>query len=262
MSADNQTYSGVLSKQQFKDFKLASIETVNHNTNLFTFELESQNDTIDLPTASCVVVKAPIDGEDVIRAYTPVSTADTKGKFELMVKDYPTGKMSRHIHQLKVGDSLAVKGPFDKIKIARNTRKHIGMIAGGTGITPMLQVLHKLLNDEGDNTKVSLVFANQTPDDILCKEQLDKWAEEHERFSVFYLVDRAPEGWTGGVGYVTPSLLKDHLPASADENVVLVCGPPGMMKAVCGNKNPDKSQGELSGLLLSMGYTSDTVFKF
>ena len=41
-----------------------------------------------------------------------------------------------------------------------------------------------------------------------------------------------------------------------------VCGPPPMMAAISGDKNPDKSQGEVSGLLAKMGYTSDSVFKF
>ena len=35
-----------------------------------------------------------------------------------------------------------------------------------------------------------------------------------------------------------------------------------MMAAISGDKNPDKSQGEVSGLLAKMGYTSDSVFKF
>jgi cytochrome-b5 reductase len=41
-----------------------------------------------------------------------------------------------------------------------------------------------------------------------------------------------------------------------------VCGPPPMMNAVSGDKAPDKSQGELAGVLKDMGYTSDMVYKF
>jgi cytochrome-b5 reductase len=41
-----------------------------------------------------------------------------------------------------------------------------------------------------------------------------------------------------------------------------VCGPPPMMAAISGDKAPDKSQGEVSGLLASMGYTKDHVYKF
>lgn len=35
------------------------------------------------------------------------------------------------------------------------------MIAGGTGITPMLQLVRQVLKDKSDKTELSLLFANQ-----------------------------------------------------------------------------------------------------
>jgi len=55
--------------------------------------------------------------------------------------------------------------------------KAIGMIAGGTGITPMLQVLHEVLDNPADTTQVSLVFANVTEEDIMLRKELDGLAE-------------------------------------------------------------------------------------
>jgi ferredoxin-NADP reductase len=54
--------------------------------------------------------------------------------------------MSTHFHELKPGDTLDIKGPLKKLQIEPNMKKKIGMIAGGTGITPMLQV--RLLDTE------------------------------------------------------------------------------------------------------------------
>lgn len=70
--------------------------------------------------------------------------------------------------------------------------------------------------------------------------------------------------WKGGVGYVTRDMVAAHMPAASlgGDGLIMVCGPPGMMAAVSGDKAPDKSQGELSGLLKAMGYTSDQVYKF
>ena len=53
------------------------------------------------------------------------------------------------------------------------TCKKLGMIAGGTGITPMLQIAASILDDPSDTTQVSLLYANQTEDDILVREMLD-----------------------------------------------------------------------------------------
>lgn len=41
------------------------------------------------------------------------------------------------------------------------TVKSVGMIAGGTGITPMLQVIRAIMKDPDDHTVCHLLFANQ-----------------------------------------------------------------------------------------------------
>jgi len=53
-------------------------------------------------------------GNTVIRPYTPVSPPDAPGKLELLIKKYETGLASKYIHEMKVGDSLAFKGPIKK----------------------------------------------------------------------------------------------------------------------------------------------------
>ena len=61
--------------------------------------------------ASCVVTRAPIgtEGKPVIRPYTPISAPDACGHFDLIVKSYEQGVMSKHFASLKVGDTLDVK---------------------------------------------------------------------------------------------------------------------------------------------------------
>lgn len=48
----------------------------------------------------------------------------------------------------------------------------IGMVAGGTGITPCYQVIQAALNED-DGTSLSLLFGSRTVEDILLKEELD-----------------------------------------------------------------------------------------
>ena len=98
-----------------------------------------------MATASCFMIKGnDEDGKVVARPYTPTSLNDEKGKFEILIKSYPQGKVSSYLHSLKVGDSIEVKGPFPKIKYTANMKKKIGMVAGGTGITPMLQIIKEV----------------------------------------------------------------------------------------------------------------------
>lgn len=170
--------------------------------------------------------------------------------------------MTQHFAKLKPGDKLEVKGPIRKLKYSPNMKKHIGMIAGGTGITPMLQVIDAIAKNQDDITQVSLIFANVSADDILLKEKLDKLAACHPNIKVFYTVSNPPRGWKGGKGHVSKDMIIKCLPSPGNDALILVCGPPGMMKHICGPKNKDFTQGELGGLLKDLGYSKDMVFKF
>jgi len=251
-----------LDKKDPTAFTLISKTQVSPNTSIYRFALPDDG-TLELPVASCIVAQADL-GEDKLtkRPYTPI-TYDTKGYFELMIKSYPTGKLSKKIGELKVGDQLSFTGPFDKIEYTPNMKKTIGMIAGGTGITPMLQVIHKILSNPEDKTEIRLIFANVTKEDILLKDRIDGWTKAHPNFKVYYTLDKPPaQGWKEGKGFVSAEMVKKFIPAPSNETLVMVCGPDAMVKMVAGAKTPDYKQGELAGVLKDLGYNETNVFKF
>ena len=77
----------------------------------------------------------------VIRPYTPVSDEDQQGYIDLIVKRYPNGPMSEHMHNMNPGQRLDFKGPIPKYPWEPNKHDHIALIAGGTGITPYVSNL-------------------------------------------------------------------------------------------------------------------------
>jgi cytochrome-b5 reductase len=98
------------------------------------------------------------------------------------------------------------------------------MIAGGTGITPMLQVARYSLFNPGDPTKFTLIYANVNEDDILLKVELDYLVAMFPyRFKVYYVLNNPPAGWKGGVGFVSKEHIQEHLPVSGNSKI-LVCG--------------------------------------
>lgn len=257
--------AGPLSPDEWRAFKLQAIEPISANTSKFRFALPAQS---AMPVASCLLTMAPIgkvkeDGSltNVIRPYTPVLSP--AGTLDLVVKVYPEGKMSAHFGKLAVGDELKMKGPIVKLPIAGDSYDSVGMVAGGTGITPMLQILDAILADPASKTKFSLLFGNVSEADILLRERLDKLAAAHpERLRITYIVDKPGWFWSGESGYITKSLLEKTMPAPGPDRKVLVCGPPPMMKAISGAKVSPKDQGEVSGFLADLGYTPQHVFKF
>ncbi len=138
------------------------------------------------------------DGEsgkpEIERKYTPTTNDNVRGFVDLVIKVYKPGtvkmpdgremkwtdggKMSQYLGSTKVGDKVDISGPWGMNEYmgpgalkagSKNLTglTHIGMMAGGTGITPMLQVLSAILNDPADSTKCSLIYANKTESDIL-----------------------------------------------------------------------------------------------
>jgi cytochrome-b5 reductase len=159
------------------------------------------------------------------------------------------------LYNTQVGDMVEVKGPFPKIAYKANMKKKLGMLCGGTGITPMLQVIKEILKNPEDKTEIHLVFANDTVEDILLKSTLDDLAKKHKNFKVTYVVAKPPaNGWAGEKGWVNAEIIKKTMPGPHGDHMVFVCGPPGFMAAVSGDKTKDYKQGLVSGLLKDAGY--------
>ena len=251
------------SPKEFRSFKINRITSVSPNTKVFDVLLPTPKHEMGMQTASCFMIKGnDEDGKVVARPYTPTSLNDEKGRFEILIKTYPQGKVSSYLHSLKVGDSIEVKGPFPKIKYTPNMKKKIGLIAGGTGITPMLQIIKEVLKNPDDRTELHLVFANNTEEDILLKQVLDTFAAKHKNFKVTYVLSQPSANWKGLKGFVSADIVNTYLPKPSADNIIFVCGPPPMMKAVSGDKTPDYKQGPVEGLLKDLNYTEDMVYKF
>jgi cytochrome-b5 reductase len=205
----------VLNPTEFQEFVLKEKTDISHNVCIYRFALPRPTDILGLPIGQHISLAATIEGQpkEVVRSYTPISSDNEAGYFDLLVKAYPQGNISKYLTTLKIGDTMKVRGPKGAMVYTPNMCRHIGMIAGGTGITPMLQIIKAVIrnrprNGGNDTTKLDLIFANVNPDDILLKEELDKLAAEDPDFNIYYVLNNPPQGWTGGVGFVTPEMIK------------------------------------------------------
>lgn len=258
-----------LSQSEWKTLTLKEKLTLTHNTKLLRFALPSSEHQMGGNVAYCLSMAFKNkDGEIKGKPYTPVTKADNKGTVDFCIKEYaePYGIVSRHMCNLQPGDTVMFKGPWNKLPYTPNTKRAIGMVAGGTGITPMLQVAREILENPDDMTEVSLIFCNVSEDDIMLRDTLDALQFRHPNFKVHYVVDKATSAnWNGGTGYVSVDMIKRYLPSPNTNSMVLVCGPGGLVKHVSGPKEKVKNQwvqGKVAGLLGDLGYSKDEVYKF
>ncbi|KAG6630821.1 hypothetical protein CIPAW_13G047000 [Carya illinoinensis] len=242
---------GCLDPDKFNEFKLVKKTQLSQNTARFRFSLPTPTSVLGLPVGQHIICRGKDNqGEEVTRPYTPITLDSNVGYFELVVKMYPKGKMSHHFRELKEGDYLSVKGPKGRFKYKPGQARAFGMLAGGSGITPMFQLIRAILENPKDKTNVHLMYANVTLDDILLKEELDAFARNFpNRFNVFYVLNQPPVPWNGGVGFITKEMIQTHCPAPAPDVQILRCGPPAMNKA-------------MKAHLDALEYTSDMQFEF
>jgi len=229
---------------------------VNHDTRIFRFGLPRPDVKLGLPTGQHMFLKAKYEGKVVMRPYTPITDDNTPGHVDLMIKVYfknqnprfpEGGKMSQHLESMAIGDSIEVKGPLGEFvykgkgdftwKNKPRQMKKLSLIAGGTGFSLPYQTAYAILLDPEDDTKIKMLFANQTPNDILAKHLLDDLVQKHpDRFEIAYTVDRVPEGcgpWSGQVGFINDKMIAETLWPAADDTVCVMCGPPIMYEKAC-----------------------------
>lgn len=205
---------------------------VSKNTAIYRFKLRTSVESLDFAPGHHLLARTVIDGTDEIRPYNPISPRYASGYFDLMVKSYPDGKVSKFFAGLEPGKTVDFMGPVGKLNYYSNSSKEIGLVAGGSGITPMLQVLNDVVTTSEDLTKISLIYANETENDILLKDELDELAEKYPHFEVNYVVNRPSSNWKGVRGYVTKELMQKCLPLPSVDNRLFICGPSGMKNLV------------------------------
>ncbi|KAJ5369898.1 Cytochrome b5 [Penicillium cataractarum] len=222
-----------LDPRKWKNFPLLRKDSVSPNVYRFVFGLPNVDDVLGLPTGQHIALRATINGQSVSRSYTPVSNNTDLGRIELLVKVYPQGLMTKHLESMEIGDMIEIRGPKGAMQYSTTYAKHIGMIAGGTGITPMYQLIRAICDDENDSTKMSLLYANNSEEDILLRKELDDFATRFpEKFQVQYVLSQAGEGWQGHRGFVSQDLIKKYLAPADETNKALLCGPPPMINAM------------------------------
>ncbi|KAH0396730.1 cytochrome b5 reductase-like protein, partial [Aureobasidium melanogenum] len=244
---------------KWTQFPVSENKQLSHNVHRITFSLPKEDSILGLPIGQHIAIRADINGKSVQRSYTPVTNDSDPGRIVVVFKVYPGGAITNYLAGLKKGDMVDIRGPKGAMTYEKGLTKHIGMIAGGTGITPMYQLIRAICEDKEDPTTVDLLFANNSEEDILLRDELDGWAEQFpSKFTINHVLARPSKEWTGYTGFVTPELIQKHLPKpQGNDSKILLCGPPPMvniMKETLANQGFERPS--------AMSKKTDQIFLF
>ncbi|XDG06712.1 hypothetical protein ABKA04_006327 [Annulohypoxylon sp. FPYF3050] len=250
---------------------LSAREKVSDDTKIFTFDLEHPKQTSGLPIGQHLMMRLrdPVTREAIIRSYTPLSETTNEGKLEVLIKIYydtpgrKGGKMTQALDAIPIGHFVDFKGPVGKFEylgrglcsISGKQRKvkRFAMICGGSGITPIFQVLRAVLTDSEDPTSCLVIDGNRVEQDILCKEDLDRMAiGNSHKCRLLYTLSQPEPSWTGLRGRMDKELLEKEIGPCKNiggETLVLICGPEPLEKSV-------------RSILKSLGWKDDDLLFF
>ncbi|KAI4837057.1 NADH-cytochrome b5 reductase [Plasmodium brasilianum] len=204
------------------------------------------------------------DLKEIFRSYTPVYIDKKNKHVHFIIRIYNQnknyidgGKMSIQLNKLHYKDEIEIAGPFGLLEYKGNNefsylskvvkiKKHIVMIAGGTGMTPFFRLINHLLLTKGTEKKeqyppyITFIYANRNEEEILLKPVFDEYDKAFENFKIVYSVDECLDSKTKGmfenVGYINNELLKKYVlkyekldqHINKDDTLILLCGPPPM----------------------------------
>ncbi|WPG98829.1 NADH-cytochrome b5 reductase 2 [Acrodontium crateriforme] len=255
-----------------KQLTVTKVEQVNHDTKKVTFALPGGVGEISgVEAGSAILTQHTPPGAwfPVLRPYTPISDADERGTLQLLVKQYPNGQASRHIHTLTPGSKLQIRGPIPGYRYTASTQaRQVLFIAGGAGITPLYSLAKKIVSDASDETRITLLWGVNGTRDLVLKAELEALeAQFPNRLSVKYCIS-GPEAapGTGSLGdetkfkkgHVDKSVLQEAIERCKKgrwgdgKTKVWLCGPPAMEEAIAGQK----------GVLAELGVAKNEIHKF
>lgn len=170
-------------------------------------------------------------GDDNWRAFSMANAPAAKGGIELLVKQIPGGFFSTYLRdEAGVGDALKIRGPFGQFGISE-TQAPMIMIAGGSGMAPILSMLRQLAAEKSSR-EISFFYGARTSGDLFWLDEVRSLGDALENFTFIPALSDsgAAEGWQGEEGLITDvvaRLTEDSLRGSEG----YLCGPPPMIDA-------------------------------
>lgn len=197
--------------------KLTDLET------LFSLRLEHGQPLGHAP-GQFVQLSIPGIGECPIS----ICSSPTRGpNFEICVRK--VGMVTAHLHRLKQGDWLDVRGPYGHGFDTDPMRDHnLVVVAGGCGLAPLRSLIHYVFDNRDRFGDFFVLYGARSPRDLLFRDELLRWSKRGD-VTVLLTVDDADSAWDCRIGRVT-ALFTDLPRLDPQRTIAAIVGPPIMFK--------------------------------
>src|SRR5438046_3973466 len=212
--------------------QLARIDVQTHDTKTLRF-LVAETDRLAARPGQFLTFQWQIDGKAVPRSYSISSSPTQSAYVEITPKRLPDGYVSAFLNdRAAVGLEVEASGPFGQFYFDEGRDKRIVLLAGGSGITPMMSML-RYIDDRCLRTAVTLIYCVRSRRDVIFEQALTRLRRRLQEFRMALVLSQPDAGWNGPRGRVSRDLIATHV-ADLRASTFFLCGPPPFMESMQG----------------------------
>ncbi len=212
-------------------------EVVKETADTVSIYFEQPEPFLEYKPGQFLTLIIDFDGKEQRRSYSLCTSPFVDPFPGISVKRVPGGLFSNFlnekIHPGKTINILKPLGHFTTDFHSKN-QKHFFLVAGGSGITPMMGILKSVLVNE-PKSKVTLLYCSRHEDHIIFKKELDQLEEKYpDTLKVIHNLSQPTSAWTGLKGRLTNEILSGFVKAAEEEadyeTEYFICGPEGILE--------------------------------
>jgi len=146
---------------------------------------------------------------------------------------FKTGVVTSHLHNMKAGDIMGIRGPlgnwypWEMLEKGKN----VVIIGGGFAFTTLRSSIIYML-DPANRSKfgtIDVIYGSRSPGMLLYQDELFEW-EKRDDINMNITVDGTDDpDWKYNVGFV-PTIVEEMAPKADPDTYAIICGPPIMIK--------------------------------
>ena len=209
---------------------ICSIEALTHDIRQFDVKLD---EPMNFHAGQYADITLP--GTGVTRSYSMANPPSETQTLSFIIKIYADGAFSNQLaNGLKVGDPIAIEGPFGTSFRNQNHAGPTLLVGGGSGMAPLWSILNDLAHS-GAQRPVRLFYGARAKKDLFY---LDEIAQIGSRLADFAFIpalsdEASDDQWQGETGFIHEVVARRYADAGRDRTLeAYACGPPPMVEAV------------------------------
>ena len=168
-------------------------------------------------------MRVGIPDTNIIRSYSVSSCPERLPKLEFFIKVVPDGRFSDYLaKEVKVDDVLSLEGPFGSFQLREEHKKakHI-LVAGGTGLAPIISMLDTIRTLPGIKPRVLLSFGCRSETSLFCEDIFELREAWMSNLETRISLTRPSEEWVGRIGNPLSAISAEDI---SEDSVAYVCG--------------------------------------